>query len=125
MVDLADVLSSYLTNPHVDQHERGAECAAIMRAMLDGTPYTAEGGRYRTDAVRNDPPPVQAHLPILIGGGGKKVTLKLVAKYADMNNLGNPIEPVAEADAPATVAERNGTCTVSAGASNRPTFRGF
>jgi len=36
MVDLADVMSSYLTNPHVDMRERGIECAAIMRAMLGG-----------------------------------------------------------------------------------------
>jgi alkanesulfonate monooxygenase SsuD/methylene tetrahydromethanopterin reductase-like flavin-dependent oxidoreductase (luciferase family) len=74
------------------------EALPIMRAMLDGTPYTATGPRYATHEVRNDPPPVQAHLPILIGGGGKKVTLKLVAKYADMNNLGNPIAAVAEAE---------------------------
>ena len=37
----------------------------------------------------NDPPPVQAHLPILIGGTGRKVTLKLTAQYADMYNMGN------------------------------------
>ena len=36
MVDLADALVSYLTNPHVDMRERGRECAAIMRAMLGG-----------------------------------------------------------------------------------------
>ncbi|MFO1541048.1 MAG: LLM class flavin-dependent oxidoreductase [Chloroflexota bacterium] len=74
------------------------EALPIMRAMLDGTPHTATGPRYATDAVRNDPPPVQKRLPILIGGGGKKVTLKLVAKYADMNNIGNPIASVAEAE---------------------------
>ncbi|MBM3534096.1 MAG: M81 family metallopeptidase [Alphaproteobacteria bacterium] len=36
MVDLADALVAYLTNPHVDMRERGRECAAIMRAMLGG-----------------------------------------------------------------------------------------
>ena len=77
---------------------RLGEALPIMRAMLDSTPHTATGTRYTTDAVRNDPPPVQKHLPILIGGGGRKVTLKLVAKYADMNNIGNPIASVAEAE---------------------------
>ena len=53
-----------------------------MRGMLDGTEPTVTEGLYRTHAVRNDPPPVQRHLPILIGGSGRKVTLKLVARYA-------------------------------------------
>jgi microcystin degradation protein MlrC len=36
MVEQADMLCGYLTNPHVDQAERGAECAAVMRFMLGG-----------------------------------------------------------------------------------------
>ncbi len=36
MVDTTDVLISYLTNPHVDQRERGAEAARAMREILGG-----------------------------------------------------------------------------------------
>ncbi len=38
--------------------------------------------------------PIQKRLPLLIGGGGEQVTLKLVAKYADANNLGGGIDKV-------------------------------
>lgn len=36
MVDTTDVLISYLTNPHVDQRERGSEAARAMRELLGG-----------------------------------------------------------------------------------------
>ena len=36
MVKQSDMLCGFITNPHVDQAERGAECAAAMRAMLGG-----------------------------------------------------------------------------------------
>jgi alkanesulfonate monooxygenase SsuD/methylene tetrahydromethanopterin reductase-like flavin-dependent oxidoreductase (luciferase family) len=100
------------------------EALPIMRGMLDGTEPTASGPRYRARHVRNLPPPVQAHLPILIGGGGEKVTLKLVAKYADMNNVGGGIENVRRKEAillehcaavgrdPATIERTTGIGTV-------------
>jgi alkanesulfonate monooxygenase SsuD/methylene tetrahydromethanopterin reductase-like flavin-dependent oxidoreductase (luciferase family) len=67
------------------------EALPIMRGMLDGTEPSATGPHYSTTKVRNDPLPVQRHLPICVGGGGEQVTLKLVAKYADMNNIGGGI----------------------------------
>ncbi len=75
------------------------EALPIIRGMLDGTePSAPEGSRYRASKVRNDPLPVQRHLPICIGGGGEKVTLKLVARYADMDNIGGGVEDVRRKD---------------------------
>ena len=70
------------------------EALPVMRGMLRGERPTAAGPRYRATAIRNDPPPIQERMPLLVGGGGEKVTLKLVAKYADANNVGGGIEAV-------------------------------
>lgn len=71
-----------------------AEALPIMRGMLHGEEPTAAARYYQARQVRNDPPPVQERLPILVGGGGEKVTLKLVARYADANNVGGGIDSV-------------------------------
>ena len=76
-----------------------AQALPIMRGMIEGTQPTITEGVYRTHEVRNDPPPVQRHLPILIGGGGRNVTLRLVARYADANNLGGSVANIAEGEA--------------------------
>jgi F420-dependent oxidoreductase-like protein len=73
---------------------RLGEALPIMRGMLHGEEPTAAGRYYHATSVRNDPMPVQAKLPILVGGGGEKVTLKLVARYADANNLGGGFKQV-------------------------------
>ncbi|MEP7158364.1 MAG: LLM class flavin-dependent oxidoreductase [Chloroflexota bacterium] len=59
----------------------------VMRAMLHGEEASAAGPRYAMDGVRNDPVPLQKHMPLLVGGGGENVTLRLVARYADANNI--------------------------------------
>jgi alkanesulfonate monooxygenase SsuD/methylene tetrahydromethanopterin reductase-like flavin-dependent oxidoreductase (luciferase family) len=75
------------------------EALPIMRGMLHGERPTASGPRYAAKAVRNDPPPVQERLPLLIGGGGEQVTLKLVARYGDANNVGGGFENVKRKEA--------------------------
>jgi alkanesulfonate monooxygenase SsuD/methylene tetrahydromethanopterin reductase-like flavin-dependent oxidoreductase (luciferase family) len=75
------------------------EALPIVRGMLHGDEPLATGPRYRADHPRNDPPPIQRPVPILVGGGGERVTLKLVAKYADANNIGGTIESVTRREA--------------------------
>jgi alkanesulfonate monooxygenase SsuD/methylene tetrahydromethanopterin reductase-like flavin-dependent oxidoreductase (luciferase family) len=75
------------------------EALPIMRGMLRGERPTAAGPRYAARAVRNDPPPIQERLPILVGGGGERVTLRLVARYADANNLGGSVDNIRRKEA--------------------------
>jgi alkanesulfonate monooxygenase SsuD/methylene tetrahydromethanopterin reductase-like flavin-dependent oxidoreductase (luciferase family) len=75
------------------------EALPIMRGMLDGTRPTAAGEHYHMHSVVNEPPPIQQRLPLLIGGSGRKVTLRLVAEYADICNIGGTPAQVAEKDA--------------------------
>ena len=75
------------------------EALPIIRGMLHGERPSATGPRYAAKDVRNDPPPIQEQLPILVGGGGEQVTLKLVAKYADANNLGGTADNVRRKEA--------------------------
>jgi alkanesulfonate monooxygenase SsuD/methylene tetrahydromethanopterin reductase-like flavin-dependent oxidoreductase (luciferase family) len=70
------------------------EALPVMRGMLRGERPTAAGKRYHAREVRNDPPPIQDAMPLLVGGGGERVTLKLVAHYADANNVGGGFDNV-------------------------------
>jgi alkanesulfonate monooxygenase SsuD/methylene tetrahydromethanopterin reductase-like flavin-dependent oxidoreductase (luciferase family) len=74
------------------------EAVEVMHAMVRGKEATARGPRYHVKNVRNDPSPIQAHIPILIGGDGEKKTLHTVAKYADAWNTGGDIDFVRHKD---------------------------
>jgi alkanesulfonate monooxygenase SsuD/methylene tetrahydromethanopterin reductase-like flavin-dependent oxidoreductase (luciferase family) len=74
------------------------EAVELMRDMRDAGSATARGPRYAARDVRNDPRPIQARLPIVIGGSGERKTLRTVAKYADAWNTGGEVEEVRHKD---------------------------
>jgi alkanesulfonate monooxygenase SsuD/methylene tetrahydromethanopterin reductase-like flavin-dependent oxidoreductase (luciferase family) len=66
------------------------EAAQVILAMWTQDEALFEGKYYHVNGAINQPKGVQKpHIPLLIGGGGEKVTLKLVAQYGDACNIGH------------------------------------
>jgi F420-dependent oxidoreductase-like protein len=91
-----------------DRFEKLEEALQIILPMLRGERPTLAGKHYSvTDAI-NEPPPV-SRIPVMIGGGGERKTLRLVAQYADESNLiADPADIPRKLDALAAHCERLG-----------------
>jgi F420-dependent oxidoreductase-like protein len=77
--------------PIGERMNRLDEAVRICRGMFDGRQSSFEGRFYQTQDAYNVPRPLQSRVPILIGGGGERRTLRLVAEHADLCNvIGDP-----------------------------------
>lgn len=74
--------------PTAERFERLEEALQICLQMWSDTDGPFEGRHYTLERTLNSPQPLsRPHPPIMIGGGGEKKTLKLVAQYAQACNL--------------------------------------
>jgi len=63
------------------------ESVEICQRMFKEETSSYQGKLYQVENVLNSPPPIQEHIPIMIGGGGEKRTLKIVAKHGDISHF--------------------------------------
>jgi len=73
-----------------DRFDEGIE---IIRSLLDNTVTNFEGEYFTVTDAWCEPKPVQSRLPLVIGGKGRKRTLRTVARWADQWDMTFPATP--------------------------------
>ena len=68
------------------------EACQVIKLLFNEKKSDFDGRFYQLQDASLAPKPIQNPLPLLIGGGGEKVTLKITAKYADEWNVWGDVD---------------------------------
>jgi len=70
-----------------ERFERLEETLRIVQQMWSPEEGPFTGEHYQLQETINVPPPTRSRVPVMIGGGGERKTLRLVAQYGDACHL--------------------------------------
>ncbi|MDP6094581.1 MAG: TIGR03560 family F420-dependent LLM class oxidoreductase [Gammaproteobacteria bacterium] len=68
------------------------EACQIFKGLFNNDYFDFDGKHYQLTKAPLEPKPKQSNLPLMIGGGGEKFTLRIAAKYADEWNVWGNVE---------------------------------
>jgi alkanesulfonate monooxygenase SsuD/methylene tetrahydromethanopterin reductase-like flavin-dependent oxidoreductase (luciferase family) len=116
--------------------DRLEEAVDLIERLLGGEQVTHHGRFYSMVDALCEPRPIQARLPILIGGSGREKTLRTTARHADLwNGYGEPAriaetsavlqDRCAEIGRPFESIERTVTMEVVIRASESEAYEGY
>jgi F420-dependent oxidoreductase-like protein len=78
-----------------ERMDRFEEAVQVLRSLLGQSRTTFAGQYFQLADAPCQPAPVQARMPLLIGGGGERRTIPIAARYADQWNAWTTPEQLA------------------------------
>lgn len=72
--------------------DRLEEACAMIKSLFNEPSANFDGRFYTLKEATLEPKPLQPNLPLMVGGGGEKVTLRITARYADEWNVWGTVE---------------------------------
>src|SRR5438552_3455676 len=72
--------------PARERLDRLSEGTRVVQMLFTEQRSTFDGEYYQLKDATNEPRPVQARIPIIVGGGGEQRTMRIAARWADGAN---------------------------------------